>query len=314
MINEAIDEEMADIDETDDNKNELHTSINEELNFTLNSLNLIVGQTGSGKSRAVFREVAKLNYVKNNPYHQFIYITDEENDKTFRKYKHMIERKDKRGNVTGIPIVKIPYPDAYERLMKIIKAKNLYERVQKESKNNKMKTRTRIGGKNPNGKDLDDEDKQILLEFLDVPDFSKPALHTVILFDDATDCFKNDKDPLNKLFLRSRHHKFTYFFNTHLVTNKAVPMTIKKNMRTFWYFGGYCKQDFNTVFPYVKSPLKNQQLWEIYNKIGKRDVLFFDYTEDGTKFKVIPLGQSRDGIYDENVDDDDEYDDNFDFD
>jgi hypothetical protein len=284
MINDAIDNEMADIDEIDDNANELHTDIDHELNFSLNSLNLLVGQTGSGKSRAVFREVAKLNYLKNNPYHQFIYITDEENDKTFRKYKHMIERRDKTGKIHGIPIIKIAYKDANQQLMQTINAKNLCERVQEEMRKTRKKSV---------GKKLDDVDKQILLEFLSVPNFSRPPLHTVILFDDATNCFKNDKDPLNKLFLRSRHHKFTYFFNTHLTTNKAVPMTIKKNMRTFWYFGGYCKQDFNTVYPYIKSPLKNPVLWEIYNKIGKRDVLFFKYTEDGTKFKVIPLGSKN---------------------
>jgi hypothetical protein len=270
MITDVIDEEMAEIDKKDNNKHELHTPLDEEVKFTLNSLNVIVGQTGSGKSRFVFREIAKLNYVEPNPYHQFVYITDEEDDKTFAKYKDMIERKN--GNVIeGIPIVKIKYEEANERLQKIIKAKNLYERIQK---------RPRI---------RDNEEKEILLEYLGIKGFNYPALHTVILFDDATDCFKNKKDPLHKLFLRNRHHKFIYFFNINIFSKDAIPMTIKKNMRSFSYFGGYCKQDFNVIFPFIKSPVSREELYNIYKKIRKRGVLYLDYTDDGTRLEVIRL-------------------------
>jgi hypothetical protein len=68
-------------------------------------------------------------------------------------------------------------------------------------------------------------------------------------------------------------------------------MTVKKNMRAFWYFGGYCKQDFNTCYPYIKAPVNREELYAIYRRMGKRDVLFLDYTDDGTQFEVMPLGQ-----------------------
>jgi hypothetical protein len=69
-------------------------------------------------------------------------------------------------------------------------------------------------------------------------------------------------------------------------------MSIKKNMRTFWYFGGYCKQDFNVMYPYVKAPVNREELYSIYRGIPKRDVLFFDFTDDGTKYEVISLSQN----------------------
>jgi hypothetical protein len=297
MITHVVDEEMKAIDKRDKNKNELHTTLDEELKFTLNSLNVIVGQTGSGKSRAVFREISKLNYVDNNPYHQFVYITDEENDKTFIKYKDMIERKNPAtGKIEGIPIVKLKYEQANDYLMKLIKAKNLYERIQKKPKIRR------------------EDEKELLLDFLGLSGFETPAVHTIILFDDATDCFKNKKDPLNKLFLRNRHHKFTYFFNIHIFTKDAIPMTIKKNMRSFWYFGGYPKQDFNCIFPFIKSPIDREDLYRIYRKIGKRDVLFLDYTDDGTVFEIIPLGHKEDEQwfmpkYGEEEEEEDDYDD-----
>jgi Cdc6-like AAA superfamily ATPase len=177
IITHVVDEEMTQIDRRDKNKNELHTSLDEEIKFVWNSLNIVVGQTGSGKSRTVFREISKLNYVDNNPYNQFVYIADEENDKTFIKYRDMIERRNKiTGKIEGIPIVKLRYEQAYEYLIKLIKAKNLYERIQKKPSIRR------------------DDEKELLLDFLGVTGFETPVLHTIILFDDATDCFKNKKD------------------------------------------------------------------------------------------------------------------------
>jgi predicted GTPase len=62
-INDKINQEMKRIDERYDNRNEIHSLIHADVNFTLNSLNLLVGETGAGKSRAVFREVGKLKHV-----------------------------------------------------------------------------------------------------------------------------------------------------------------------------------------------------------------------------------------------------------
>jgi hypothetical protein len=74
--------------------------------------------TGSGKTRLVFYEIAKLKYLK-NPYTQFAYVTDEDNDKTYLKYKDLI----------SIPIIKVKYKDANTQINNILNAKNLYEKI-----------------------------------------------------------------------------------------------------------------------------------------------------------------------------------------
>jgi archaellum biogenesis ATPase FlaH len=274
MLDEIVDMEMAAIDEKDKKsiKNEIHTEIHEDIMFPFNSINLVLGRTGSGKSRMVFREIAKGAHLKEKPFHIFVLVSDKDNDKTFLKYRNMIERK-VNNEVTGIPIVKIRYEKAYEYLTKLSKAKEEYEHIQREPT---YKT---------------NEQKRSILKFLHVTNFKKEALHTVILFDDATGRFTNKKDPMLNNFLCNRHDKFTYFFNIHLFSKDAISMTLKKNMRCFWYFGGYCKQDFNICYPFIKAPVNREELYAIYRRMGNRGVLFLDYTDDGTRMNVIPFGK-----------------------
>jgi ABC-type proline/glycine betaine transport system ATPase subunit len=86
MLDYLADLELGVIDENDDNSDELHTRLNDNLRLTLNSINIIIGRTGSGKTRTVIKEILKLKYLPSR-YHYPIYITDEEDDKTFLKYQ-----------------------------------------------------------------------------------------------------------------------------------------------------------------------------------------------------------------------------------
>jgi hypothetical protein len=191
--------------------------IDPSIKFTLNSINVLVGQTGSGKSRAVFREISKLKWVKNNPYHQFIYVTDENNDKTFEKYKDMIP----------VPILKIGYKEACEKLIELNRMKNGYEKI-KECTKNGIEL-------------LTEEDKGTMKDYLKIKDLEIPILHTLILFDDATDVFNSPKNELNNIFLRNRHNKFTYFFNVHGFTRTNIPMKVKKIWGVFGILEGFQK-------------------------------------------------------------------------
>jgi hypothetical protein len=121
---DLVENEMKRIDELNNNFNEVHSILNKtvderlsaDLKFSLNSINILCGMTGSRKTRLDFFEIAKLKYIKHN-YTQFIYTTDEENDKTYLKYRELIP----------IPIMKIKYVDAYDEISNIVKVKNLYE-------------------------------------------------------------------------------------------------------------------------------------------------------------------------------------------
>jgi hypothetical protein len=140
---------------------------------------------------------------------------------------------------------------------------------------------------------VSDEEKNVVMNYLQIKNFDVPILHTLILFDDATDVFNSPKNELNNLFLRNRHNKFTYFFNLHGFTRNNIPMKVKKNMRTLWYFGGFSKLDFNCSFLQMRSPVDRETLYEKYKTLARRDVLFFDYTDDGTKCEIFYLNEGR---------------------
>jgi hypothetical protein len=157
MLDYLADWELGMIDENDDNSDELQTRLNENLRFTLNSINIIIGRTGSGKTRTVIKEIMKLEYLPPK-YHYLIYITYEENDKTFYKYQHCID----------LPILRVEYEDVYYLLCKIIKAKTADEQIRDGTKTGRREERVEI------------------LELSELPNFKCTNLHTLILFDDAT--------------------------------------------------------------------------------------------------------------------------------
>jgi hypothetical protein len=268
-INEAIDLEMSSIDEKDNNFDELHSTLDKEIKFTLNSINILVGQTGSGKSRFVLREISKLKYIP-NPYTQLIYVTDEGNDKTFEKYKQLIDEK--------IQVIRVSYANAYDTITNIVNAKAAYDEFRKSRKRIKTKPL------NPTAEKLE------ILYYLNVDDFSLPAIHSLVLFDDATTLFSNKKNPLNSIILRNRHEKITYFFICHSFSRQSIPMYIKKNMTTLSYFGGFSSQDFSASYPQMGAQIDRKELFPIYQALGKRDILHFNYSGNKTKCEVIKLG------------------------
>jgi ABC-type lipoprotein export system ATPase subunit len=86
MLDEIVDMEMAAIDKKDTQKqNEIHTEIHEDIMFPFNSINLVLGRTGSGKSRMVFREIAKGAHLKEKPFHVFVLVSDKDKDKDKEK-------------------------------------------------------------------------------------------------------------------------------------------------------------------------------------------------------------------------------------
>jgi hypothetical protein len=260
-LNDVADYEMAMVDREDNDFNEVHSRLHGDLKFVLNSINLLIGRPSSGKSRFVFHEITKLKYIP-NPYSQFIYVSDEENDKTYLKYKDLIK----------IPTLKVKYNDAYETITDIITTKNVYEDVREK--------------KLP----ATEKDKKELLDLLDVKYFKKPAVHTLVLFGDATDLFTNKNNPLNQIILRNRHNKITYFFNVHSFSRSAIPMYIKKNITSLVYFGMYSALDFNSAYTQMKSPIDRKKLYEICRKLGYRDALLFNFDEGEVKCEVLEMG------------------------
>ena len=242
-----------------DTTHELQTVIHNDLNFRRNSVNLLIGRRGSGKTYNVFREMIKLNYVPNHGYSQLIYVTNKLSDDTFHKMKKLM----------SIDIVKVTYDDVQECLTKITEAKEDYaEIITKQLANH-----------------LDDEYASSLLETLSINDFKTPVIHTAVLFDDAIEVFKNRKSVLYRMLFENRQPKITYFLC--IQDPIGIDASIKSNIDSAWLFGGFSSQKFSYIFNQLNSPYDREIVFERYRELTKNQALMFDYCKDDIYSKVV---------------------------
>ncbi|KAA6388158.1 MAG: hypothetical protein EZS28_016316 [Streblomastix strix] len=187
------------LENIDQDKHDIQSSIHKELNFSYNSINLLIGQRGGGKTYNIFRELIKLSQLKSHCYsletaqarrheverslangvgHEytlFIYVTDTNNDQTYQKMKHLIK----------IPTKIVPYAEINSVLDELIEGKQAYDQV----------IQHKIGIY------LQEESKQNVLNKTGANDFRIKSPHKIVLFDDAMSIFKNKTSPLfKKLF------------------------------------------------------------------------------------------------------------------
>ena len=76
---------------TSKSKHETQTIINDHLLFRRNSVNLLFGRKGTGKTYNVFREMIKLSHIPGfGDYHQIVYVTNQLSNDTFLKMRPYI--------------------------------------------------------------------------------------------------------------------------------------------------------------------------------------------------------------------------------
>ena len=114
---------MADISQGRDLTHDLQTEIHPEVFFKRNSVNLLVGKKGSGKTYNVFRELIKLREVPDHKYTKLIYVSDKPWDRTYDLVK----------DVLPFAVQKVPYCEAVQAIKDVAEAKNAaHEMVEKD--------------------------------------------------------------------------------------------------------------------------------------------------------------------------------------
>ncbi|KAA6380045.1 MAG: hypothetical protein EZS28_024428 [Streblomastix strix] len=99
---------------------------------------------------------------------------------------------------------------------------------------------------------LTSDSKQEILTAIGAENFKMKYPHTLVLFDDAMSVFKNKQLPLFKKLFKNRQPRITYFL---------------------------CLQDI--------IGLDTNKVWEQYINLTKRQALIVQYSNDGTKIKIL---------------------------
>ncbi len=244
--------------ETTTSAHELQTTIHPEVRFKRNSLNLLIGRRGSGKTYNVFRELIKLGAITSE-YTQLLYITNKLSDTTYHKMKAHLRMQ----------VVKIRYDEVEAYLKGIIEAKEDYQEIVEKQ----------LGGM------LEPTYEQDIKTMLNVSDFSRRAIHTAVLYDDAIEVFKNKRSTLYKYLFENRQPKITYFMC--IQDPFALDASVKANIDTLWLFGGYSPQKFNSLYQQVNVPYDREDLYSTYRDLTMNQALIIDYDRDNTRVSVM---------------------------
>ena len=91
----SVDEDVDDMiaNETEQaNPDELVSKLHPDLFFRKNSVNLIIGRRGSGKTHLVLREILKCVMLGFDEYTQLYYVSDKAHDDTVQKLQPLLEQ------------------------------------------------------------------------------------------------------------------------------------------------------------------------------------------------------------------------------
>ena len=241
-----------------DNKDNLQHEIHPEVNLRYNTLNIFVGQRGSGKTYNGFNEVAAISKI-NSKFHEFIYVSNNTNDETYKKFKPFLK----------IPHVIIPYSQAEDVINDLREYKQAYDEIKDKHLEHK----------------ITDECKEEICDKLKIDDLHAKSLHTLIMYDDAMEVFKKPSSKQFRWLMENRHFKATYILC--IQDWKGISPELKANIDSVWFFGGFPRNRYCYIFNQLSSPIERDELYEIYRKLGKRDSIIFDHKADGDEVKIL---------------------------
>jgi hypothetical protein len=239
----------------DDNRDVLDRErikkIHEDLHTYQNSINLLVGKQGLGKTFTALREIIKISFA--DPCVHLLIIINKEgkaNDATFELLKPLVQ----------IPIIFFNYENAEAGVKTILEYKKLYNTIKKDSLE----------------KDIENEQVYEIFTTLSISNFNKPFLNTVIYFDDCVNnqLFKKPTNYFPQLVAKCRHNGLILFFAVQFW--KGLPTELKANASTVYIFRDFSSQQILYIFR--QTPLKHDlyKVYELYRQLRGHEKLVID--------------------------------------
>lgn len=228
----------------DDNAGALISEIHEQILTRYNSVNVIVGKQSLGKTVVALEEIIKISYL--DTHHMLVYVTKdgEENDRSWNTLKGLIE----------MPILLVSEENAEACIDELIAAKSLYYKVRRDRTKNI----------------LDKRQKQDLFDTLQVDNFEKSFLHTLILFDDISNSklFSSEESFFSQLLRRCRHNNLSFYL---LIQGwKGIKPHIKNEITTIYIFPGFNKQQVRYIYSQSSSYLDFEDFYKVYQDVNKK--------------------------------------------
>jgi hypothetical protein len=225
--------------------------IDPRLHTYYNSINVLCGRQGLGKTFTAVKEIAKITNA-NKRTCLVVYVTKEGNkcDDTMESLKHLIR----------VPVKYVAEDKAEKYVQMLQDAMDFYKDV-KDSFDEE---------------DLTEEDIANLFKTLHIRDFSQPSLHIVILFDDFANSklVKRPDSFFSKFIATLRHRGFSVFICVQFW--KSIPTQIKANITTIYIFGNYSKQQFRYMLDQIPLEQSWQQIYQSYQQMGLNEKLVVD--------------------------------------
>ena len=224
--------------------------IHPDINVKYNSVNVIVGKQGQGKTVIALQEIIKIGVM--NTHHLLIYVTKDgnESDRSFLALKPLIE--------PYIPILTVSENDAQKTIENIIQKKNEYY---------KIKRNNLVDSLNDPDLKISPDETQDIFDKLYIDGFDYDYLHTIVLFDDISNStlFSNESSYFSQLIRRCRHTNFSFFL---LIQGwKGLKSHIKNEISTLFIFPCFNKQQLHYIYSQSATNLDFDEFYAEYYKI-----------------------------------------------
>ena len=217
-----------------------------------NSLNIIVGAQGKGKSHIVLRDIIQISRLPNANFHLIVYISKNGNinDSTFEAQRELI----------NLPIKVVSDSNAEEYLKELDLWKQLYNHANK----------------------LTEDKLQKMFEFLNINKLGTQPLNTIILCEDFIKSKLLKSAYFTNYITQLRHKHAIVYINVQFF--KAIPTDYKNNCTSFFIFNGFSKQKMHYVYQQVVMPLEFDELWKQYKCMKNHDFVLVNTRENSIDF------------------------------
>ena len=254
MIDSSLDRIIDSmIKQRDLDPQEIQSKIDENIYFRYNSVNLVIGKRGSGKTYTTLREILKLALTGHKEYTQIHYITDKARDDTVDKFKDAFKK-------AQIWFNWVPVCNAEKLITALAKAKAMKQEEQSEED---YRALCKALSSNP----IEEEEDAAQASLEDgLP-------HTIVIFDDCIGLFAKNTSLARKLF-ENRQARITYFLLLQDVTGLSASM--KSNVDSLRLFGGFPRHKYN-VLMYQMPPIDMD--YDDYSQLDQHGWLEVDFIE-----------------------------------